>query len=413
MRVVVVSCVFPPEPIVSAQTSIQIAEELVRRGHDVTVLTSFPSKPAGRIYPGYRRRLCNRSQADTGFELIRCFSFFSTESRIASRFLENLSFGLMCGLVLLTNRRPDVIYANTWPIIAAGLLFLMARWRQIPLVASVQDVYPESLIAQRRLRASAILTRWMRWIDGFIARGCSAIIVISERFAEIYRVNRGVEQDRVHVVPNWSDSRSLVLDDQSDQFRAAQGIPQEAFLMVYAGNIGMAAGVETVIEAFRHLRDEQPAHLLVAGEGSNLATCQALAREVPEGRIWFYTPWPVEETSTVLRAADVLVLPTRGSQSLASVPSKLISYMLAARPVVALAVADSDIARIIEQAGCGWVVEPDQPEILAMRIRQIMALEPVRLARRGEYGRRFALRNLTREACLPAVIDILESAVLP
>jgi len=411
MRCLLVSCVFPPEPVVSSQTSMQIAQALVKRGHDVTVITAFPSRPAGKLHPDYSRRLFQRENGFAGFKLVRCFSILSSESRMGSRFLENITFGLTGGWAALVSPRPDVIYANTWPIFATGILFLVSRLRNIPMVISIQDVYPESMVSQKQIRADGLLARWMRWADTFIARRCQAVIVISESFASLYRNERGVAPERLHVVPNWVDSKSVAPDDdRANEFRAKRDIPHGAFVLVYGGNVGAAAGVETVIESFRYLRDIGDVYLVVAGGGSSLETCQQLAEEVACPRILFHTPWPTDETSMVLRAADVLVLPTQHTQSLVSVPSKLISYMLAARSIIALALPQSDLASIIEQSGCGWAVEPDQPELLAAKIREVMAVEPVERVRRGRDGREFALRHLTREVCLPGVIHVLEEA---
>jgi colanic acid biosynthesis glycosyl transferase WcaI len=215
--------------------------------------------------------------------------------------------------------------------------------------------------------------------------------------------------ERLHVVPNWVDSKSVTPDDdRANEFRANRNIPHDAFVIVYGGNVGTAAGVETVIESFRYLTNDRKVYLIIAGAGSNLVACQQLAKKIDRQRIVFHIPWPVEETSMTLGAADVLVLPTRGRQSLVSVPSKLISYMLAARPVIALALPQSDLARIIERSGCGWIVEPDQPEQLAVKVEEVMAMEPAELTGLGQAGREFALRHLTREVCLPRVIDVLE-----
>jgi colanic acid biosynthesis glycosyl transferase WcaI len=141
-----------------------------------------------------------------------------------------------------------------------------------------------------------------------------------------------------------------------------------------------------------------------------LAACRSLAREVSVDRISFHTPWPAEETSKVLGAADVLILPTRGSQSLVSMPSKLISYMLAARPIIALSLPQTDLAEVVEQSGCGWIVEPDRPDLLATKIKEAMASGPATLVQRGRAGREFALQQFTREECLPRVIEIVEKA---
>ena len=417
MHVFIVSVVFPPEPVVSAQTSAHIAEGLARRGHRVHVLTSFPNRPAGRLYPGYSRRLYLREGASQGFEITRCFSILSPESSLISRFMENISFGVTSGWALMRSPLPDVVYANTWPIFASSILYCICRLRRIPLVVTVQDLYPESLVAQGRVRDEGLIVRYMRWVDGVIARGARAVLVISERFAAIYQDKRRVAPGNVHVIPNWVDENTIHLDGQctseaAERFRAGKGIPSKALLLAYGGNIGVASGLETVIEAFLCPRDLEDVYLLIAGEGSRLASCQILARDC-HGQVIFHTPWPVDETSLLLRSADVLVLPTRGLQSLASVPSKLVSYMLAARPVVALALPDSDVAEVVERSGCGWVVEPDRPERLGDKIRELKTLSPSELARRGQSGREFALRNLSRSVNVPRVMGILEQVAGP
>lgn len=410
VRIVVVSPVFPPEPIVSAQTSAQVADELVASGHDVTVVTAFPSRPAGKLYPGFRRAWCRRERSDTGYDILRCFATISAESRMLSRFAENISFGLTSGWRVLRQKRPDVIYANTWPIFAAGILAAIARLRRVPLVISVQDVYPESLGSQGRLSAQGYAARLLRRIDRAIAHNSHDVIVISERFARIYRDVRQVPAGHVHVVPNWADERQVVPDEGGVQLRAEVGIGDDVFLLVYGGNIGTAAGVEGVIEALGRLSAASRPHFLVAGAGSSLADCQALADAMASQHVSFYTPWPAEKTSPVYAAADVLVLPTRGAQSLVSVPSKLIAYMLSARPIIAQAISGSDLANAIQEAGCGWLVEPNQPDRLADTIREVMSLSSAELRRRGQAGREYALHNFARAICLPRVIAILEES---
>jgi len=413
MYALIVSAVFPPEPVVSAQTSAQIVDALVRRQHQVTVIAPFPSKPAGKLYPGYRRRLFQREGAPQGFDVIRCFSTLAPESRLRTRLVENLTFGMTSSWAVLRAKRPDVIYANSWPIIATGLLALTARLYKIPLVISVQDVYPESIISQQRAQANGWPVRLMRRMDTAIARSCHAIIVIADRFACLYRNDRRVPSERVHCIPNWIDSQSVVVDDpRAAQFRERLGIPPQAVVVAYGGNVGMAAGVETVVESFSGQKDTNDLYLVIAGEGSQLTACQMLAVKTNNPRIKFYTPWPKDETSMLLSAADVLILPTRGQQSLASVPSKLITYMLAARPVIALALRGSDVAEVIGQSGCGWLVEPDQPAQLAAKLREVMSLPTEERAKRGQAGRDYALKHFTQETCVPEIIQIIENAVM-
>lgn len=410
MRALIVSCVFPPEPVVSSQTSAQVAGELIGRGHEATVVTTFPNRPGGELSPGYERRLFQVTDEMDGVNVVRCFSILSPKSGLVTRLLENLSFGLTSGWVVLTSERSDVIYSNTWPIVATGILFVVAKIRRIPLIISVQDIYPEVLIAQQRLREDSLLVRLIRWIDGVIACHSSHIIVISERFAEIYRNQRRVQSNQLSLVPNWIDRNMIDVSVPRHQFRLRRNIAENDFLLVYGGNVGMAAGVETVIESMRYLTDQEGLRLLVAGAGSQLPACQELARHIPGQRVVFHSPWLAEETSELLRSADLLVLPTQGRQSLTSVPSKLLTYMLSARPVIAMATPESDLTDLLKRSQCGWVVEPDLPDLLAAKIKEVMQLDPAERQRRGDRGREYVLQHFTKDVCLPKVIQILEEA---
>jgi glycosyltransferase involved in cell wall biosynthesis len=274
-------------------------------------------------------------------------------------------------------------------------------------------MYPESLASQKRLHPHGHVAKILRSIDRFLARRCAGVIAISSRFGVLYHNDRGVATERIHVIPNWIDGRGIDPDDPRGVIvRRRFNLPANVRLALYGGNIGVAAGVETIIKSIRYLENESSFHLLVAGEGSQLSACQNLAQQLNINCISFYAPWPKDETSSVLSAADFLILPTKGQQSFASVPSKLITYMLSAKPVLSLAWPDSDLANIVEQSGCGWVVEPDRPDLLAAQIRRVMAIDASEFFRRGLAGRQYALANFSKEACLPKVIDILEQVAV-
>jgi colanic acid biosynthesis glycosyl transferase WcaI len=414
LRCIVISCVFPPEFTFSATTSANIAEELAVRGHDVTVLAPFPNKPAGKLFPGYRRRLYSSKQMAQGYKLVHCFGVLAPKSRMVSRFLENISFGVTAGLRLLFGKRPDVIYSNAWPVFATSIMMSIAKLRGVPVVVSVQDVYPESLVSQVRTGPQSLIFRVTRCIDALIARQAKALIVISRRFQEIYRTTRAVPAEKIHVVHNWGNRRTINADHVANaEYRKSHRIPQEALLAVYAGNIGPAAGAERILEAFEQLQDLPNAYLLIAGSGSNLASCMERAKALGLRRVIFHSPWQQEETEIVLGAADLLLLPTIGNQSLASVPSKLISYLLAGRPVLAMVLPESETASMIMTAGAGWIVPPDKPDALAAEIRLISSLPANQLHSLGKSGKAFAHQNLCRESNLPKVIRIIEAAGRP
>jgi glycosyltransferase involved in cell wall biosynthesis len=302
--------------------------------------------------------------------------------------------------------RPDVVYANT-ALVASGILAILCRVRRIPVITSIQDLYPDSLVSQGRSRSSGAVIRLLRWMDSWILSQSAALITISERFATVLRDRSAGKLPPIHVIPNWVAPETVELSVDASASRARWGIPAAARLFVYAGNIGAASGIEDVTQAMGLLPKTAGAYLLVAGHGSRLEGCQALAAKISPERIRFHSPWPTEETSLVLRAADVLLLPTKGNQSLVSLPSKMLTYMLAARPILALARPESDLATALDRAGCGWHIPPDEPRVLAEKIRQLTALPAATLDQMGGAGRSYVSRHHDPKNCISCLVRII------
>lgn len=408
-KIAIITAVFPPEPVVSAKTSYSVALGLTQKNHTVRVITNFPNRPAGKLFSGYKRALYSSETTHDGFRLTRCFSSLSKESSMLSRWLENISFGVTSMLALLFSARADVVYSNSWPIFASGFTALACKIRHIPLILSIQDMYPESLLTQGRLTSDHWVYRILFAIDRWIARQANGMIVLSADFARSYAQSRQLDPARLHVIPNWVDQDSITLMEKC-VYRQEVGISADALVLVYGGNIGKAAGVDSLIDAMGQLHPHREVILLIAGSGSQLEVCQKKAAQTPHARILFHSPWNSDDTSKVLAAADILILPTQGTQSLASVPSKLLSYLLAARPVLAVVLPQSDTAQAITDAGCGWVTLPDDIVSLTQKIEEVIQLPPETLACMGIAGREYALNHFTTEKLLPKVIQTMEKA---
>jgi glycosyltransferase involved in cell wall biosynthesis len=328
-----------------------------------------------------------------------------------SRFAENLSFGISSGWRTLFCQRPDVIYSNTWPIFATGIMAIIAKLRGIPLVLSIQDAYPESLESQERTSTRHLLYKLLKRMDAAICRSAAQTIMISERFRRLYAEDRGIEAERLHVIPTWGKEDSIAAGTSGTQvFRHRLGIANDAFVAVYAGNVGMASNAEMLVDVFDRLKNHRKLFLVIAGDGSRLPTCREEIERKQVSNVIIHSPWKAEETVSLLQMADILLLPTRRSQSLSSIPSKLISYFLSGRPVIAAVLPESDTAMTILENGAGWVVDPDSPDMIARAI--VTASEQPReiLSNLGAAGREYARRNLTRESTLPRVINVISRA---
>jgi glycosyltransferase involved in cell wall biosynthesis len=272
-------------------------------------------------------------------------------------------------------------------------------------VLSIQDLYPDSLVVQARLAPDSVAVRLIQWLDRTIAASTAALIVPARRFIEVYRDSRGIPEDRIHFVPNWIEPSLIQCAISKDECRRHFGIPEPVRLYVYSGNIGAAAGLDRVVEVFIGRCHRQEA-VLIAGAGSQLGECQRLCRRNGCTNVLIHTPYPRSDTAMVLAAADVFLLPTYGEQGLASLPSKMISYMLAGRPILAIACPDSELSKIIKSVDCGWVVDSTRPQELDRELDFIGSLPQAELLRRGENGRRFAQEHFAASACLTRLCSI-------
>jgi colanic acid biosynthesis glycosyl transferase WcaI len=251
-------------------------------------------------------------------------------------------------------------------------------------------------------------------LDAAICRSATRIIAISDPF-RCAILERGVPPERVAVIPNWiTDEGELHWDEAAArQFRGEHGVSERTFLLVYAGNVGVASGILEIAGVLRRRADHDGVVLLVAGSGSDLAAVNALAEDGEGMRIVIHSPWRPGETAPTLLSADVLLLPTAGKQSLYSVPSKLMYYMLSGRPILAVAEAGSEAARTLNDAGCGWSVPPNDEGALVSTLEKITALDSCTRMAMGVAGRTYASDHFAQKMNLPRIITLLETTVLP
>lgn len=410
MKYIIICPIYPPEPIVSAFTSSQIAEKLRASDHKVTVITSFPNRPGGKVYDGYKRKLFQAQIQENGIKIFRCFSTLSRSSTIPSRFLENLSFAFTSGICLLFSPKPDLVYSNSWPIFSTGLMALICRIRHIPYIISVQDIYPETLLNQGRIKSDGAIYSFLLKVDQWIVNGSRKTILISEEFAQVYKSTRKIDDDKIAVIPNWIDI-NRINPISPDLYRNERDIQTNRFVLLYGGNIGVASGILEFLTNLKSITFRTNISFVIAGSGSQLKACQKAGKEIRNIEVLFHSPWKEEDTSKVLSAADLLILPTYGVQSLFSVPSKLISYMLSSRPILALTDPNSSIAKTIKKADCGWVIDPANDTEIIEKIIEISTYRKNELNKKGNNGRIFALQNFADDVCLPQIMKVITGSL--
>ncbi len=391
----------------SATTGRDIAEEMAKRGHTVTVIASFPNRPTGKLYPNYRRSWRSVEHRD-GYELIHCWHTLSTRPTLVSRLAENISFGVTSTLQMAREPGADVVYMNTWPLFAQWLNTCLLCRRGVPVICSVKDLYPESLVGSEVRGATRLVASLALAVDRQVHRRSAVIAPLNPIMAEYIVATRSVPEKKVRVVYDWVDAAGVPRDQPKwNSFRQRQGAAPDTFLAMYVGSMTRMAGLQLYVDAAELLRDRQDIRLLLVGDGSMRGDLESQIERKGLKNVELIYPLEPEQVPEVQAAADVLLLSLLPGGAEHALPSKLIHYLFSQRPVVASVEGDGPPARIIREAQCGYVVSQGNARELADRL-VALADDRSSLQDLGENARRFADEHFLKENALRHACDLIE-----
>ncbi len=381
IKVVLLTQWFDPEPTFKG---LVFARELVRKGFEVEVITGFPNYPGGEVYSGYRIRMIQREVID-GVQITRLPLYPSHDGSAIKRIANYASFAassLIYGLFML--KRPDVIYAYHPPLTVGVTASLLRLVRRIPIVYDIQDMWPDTLRATGMLgneRALAVVSRVCEWVYRRVDR----IVVLSPGFKRLL-IERGVSEAKVGVIYNWCDEASL----QGAAQVCPAGFPgNDKVRIVFAGNMGKAQALGTVMEAAELLAKLRPEVCFVlVGSGVELESLKQRVATAGLGNVVFIPRVPMSEVGAILGAADALLVHLKDDPLFAiTIPSKTQAYMAIGKPLI-MAVR-GDAAELVERAGCGVTAMPESAQSLAEAVIRLAELSAGERAVMGECSRRF------------------------
>ena len=409
-HIVIVNAVYPPEPVVSAQMGRDLSDYLVQNGAQVTVLCPYPTRPLGVAYSNYPPIPVAKEEVEGKVKVVRLPSFTAPQSRLLARMRESWSFGRQaCHYLAQHLPDVDVVYANTWPLLSQTLLARYCAGRNVPLVWHIQDLYPESLLNKLPDYVSKVIAKPLTALDQWNVRQAQHIVVISENMRQVYLTQRGLPPEKITVLLNWVDEQRFSVLPERAKACAHYQIPKDRFTFLYLGNIGPVAGVELLIEAF-HAAQLAHAQLVIAGDGSSKAACVALAERLAVSGVRFVSDPNAGNVPMLQSLGHVCLLPLRKGAGMSSIPSKLMAYLLSAKPVLATVDAESDTARAVSEAQCGWVGEPENIKSLAMKMAQVAGLPPAVLVAMGQRGRSYGLAHFSKATGVRKLANIILGA---
>lgn len=385
-RVLLLTQWFDPEPTFKGQV---FARELVRQGFEVEVLTGFPNYPGGKLYPGYRIQWLQREVID-GVQVTRVPLYPNHDQSAIKRVLNYASFAASATIYgVLMARRVSVIYAYHPPLTVGMAAALIKLFRRIPVVYDIQDMWPDTLRVTGMInnpKALNMVAHVCRWVY----RRMSHIVVLSPGFKRLL-LERGVPESKLSVIYNWADEASLAapVGQVSAEFPAA-----EQFRILFAGNMGKAQALDTVLNAAALLQQRgSRVCWVMLGGGVEVKRLKAEATQRQLSNVVFLPAVPMAEVGAYLQAADALLVHLRKDPLFEiTIPSKTQAYMAVGKPL--LMAVDGDAADLVLQSGGGVVAESENAQALANAADQLAAISSEALATMGHQAQSFYREHL-------------------
>ena len=391
-RLLVLNQYYWPGVEATAQLLTELCEALAE-DLDVKVVTGHLHTQEGQAHRSVRNGVEIVRVASTSFERSKLFAR-------ASNYATYLTTALVRGL---RGPRPDVVLCMTDPPIVANIALLVARRFRVPLVVISQDVFPEIAVQLKRLENPVVMSL-LRGLVGLYLRRADRIVAIGDTMRQRLE-EKGAPAERMLVIPNWIDTTRLGPLEKSNHWSRSWGV-DEKFVVMHSGNVGHAQDLDSLIRAGTFLRDLDDLRILVIGMGARHAELVALAEllEVDQVQFLYYQSRDVLPQS--LSAADVHVVGLAAGLAGYVVPSRLYGILAVARPVIVAADAESETAQLVTEVGCGIVVPPGRPELLARAIRDAHDAK-YDLAAMGARGREWVEREADRSVAVRRYRDLL------
>jgi colanic acid biosynthesis glycosyl transferase WcaI len=411
VKILYVSQYFPPEMGAPAARAFELARHWAEAGHDVSVLTGFPNHPTGVVPAEWRSRLRRMTYRErvSGVDVVRTWLWPLPNRKAHERMRNYASFCLSAALRGTVLPRPDVIIASS-PQLLVGLSgWWIAFVRQSPLVFEVRDLWPESLAAVGVGDENSLLHHALAAIAGFLYRRSDRIVVVTPAFKEHLMQRWQVAEDKISIIENGVETDLFAPASAAANAALRHELGADGkFLVCYIGTMGMAHGLETLLDAAAELqRRNSNAQFLLVGEGAEKERIKAMAQSRGLSSVRFLDQRPRERIPAFISASDAcLVLLKKTDVFKTVIPTKMLESMSCARPVI-LGV-DGQARQIIEDADAGIAIKPENSEALVNAISRLSADRKLG-TELGQRGREHIVQYFSRGRTAGKYIDVLQS----
>ena len=400
MKILLLTQWFDPEPTFKG---LAFAKELKRQGHEVQVLTGFPNYPSGKIYDGYKLKLCQREEIE-GISILRVALYPNHDSSALKRIFNYISFAFMAILFgIFATKKADVIYAYHPPLTVGIASIFIKFFRRTPIVYDIQDMWPDTLKATGMLNNNKILNV-IGSVCKLVYRSVDHIVVLCPGFKKML-IERAVPEHKISIIYNWCDEQGLT---QAQPAKVEyQQLMQNRFNIVFAGNMGKAQALDTILDVAKKIQNIQDLQFVFVGGGTETERLkQRLTTENISNTV-FIPRMPMAEVGGILKLSNLLLVHLKKDPLFEiTVPSKTQAYMAMGKPVL-MAVA-GDAADLIQRAECGCVATSEDVESIQQAILRIYHLSASEQLQMGLNARNYYLQKLSLEIGVRQFVEVFE-----
>jgi colanic acid biosynthesis glycosyl transferase WcaI len=401
MKITVFSQYYYPEGV---PKTYEIAEALARRGHEVSVVTGFPHYPGGKLLGDYRLSLYRR-EAIHGIPVLRTFEYPYHGEKPLLRILNYVSFMLSSPFAAFFAPHTDVIYVWHPPLTVGIAAWIFSKLTRTPYVYDVQDIWPDFVVLSGMMK-EGMAVRFLRRIEKFVYRKSNHIIVGTET-ARKNLLEKNVQSSKISVLPNWVNQNIFVdtKDFPRESLRSKLNWTGK-FVFLFAGNLGIVQGLDTIISAAELLKDEENIRITFVGDGIEKSRLEKIVREKHLTNVEFLDRRPMEEMPGLMAASDVLLVHLLDSGlSQYVIPSKVMAYLSSRKPI--LVAINGIAADLIATANAGFVVEAENSRALATEMLRVSKLNENDLAEFGNNGKKYLDENFSEEFVVSQYEELL------
>ncbi len=389
MKILVICQYYYPEPF----RITDICEELVNRGHEVTVVTGTPNYPMGEIYKGYE----NNSKIDeiiNGVKVHRC-KIIPRKTGAIYRFLNYYSYSIKSSQYIKSLKNDfDIVFINQLsPVMMANAGIKYAKRHNKKTVLYCLDLWPESII-MGGIKRKSLVYKFFYTKSKKIYKAVDKIIVTSKSFIEYFKQQFEIED--VEYLPQYAEEVFNLENCKKNT--------NEFIDIMFAGNIGTAQSVDTIIKVANKCIDMKKIRWHIVGDGVELNNIKKMSRSIP---IIFHGRKPIKEMPKYYSMADVMIITMKKDSVLnLTLPGKIQSYMAAGKTIIGA--INGETKKIVNEANCGFITEACNIEGLETIVRKLGKLNKDEIEQLGNNGRKYYESNFEKKIIIERLENILQ-----